>query len=53
MVGGGEERGWRPDVGTDQMRMLDAPLIEEQDQELAHRDRREQLSPPFGAAEAR
>ena len=52
MAGRSEQPGWRADVGADQVRIGDVPLVEDPDQELAHRHRGEQIGAPFGAAEA-
>jgi hypothetical protein len=53
MAGRGEQRRRRADVRADQVRIADVPLVQDPDQELAHRRRRQQAGPPFGAPEAR
>jgi hypothetical protein len=52
MPGRGEQRGRRADVRADQVRVGDVPLVEDPDQELAHRHGREQIGASFGPAES-
>ena len=53
MAGRGEQRRWRADVGAHQVRIADVPLIQDPDQELAHRRGGQQVGSPLGAAETR
>src|SRR4029077_20098303 len=50
---GGEQGGTCPDVGREDVRRLDLPLIHQTHEEPAHRPRCEKLVTALGTAEAR
>lgn len=53
MQRGGEQRCRSADVRADDMRSVQLPLIDQSNDELAHRLRRQEIVPALGSAEAR